>query len=198
VKATYYTTDGSTPTTSSPVFVQPFTIKQPMTLKFFSVDNAGNTESVQTQSVQVQANADPIVGAAGDIACDPASPAFNNGVGTDTDCKAAATASLLTGVDAVLPIGDDQYDCGGVSAFQQSYGPTWGVKKSITYPVPGDEDYNTTGGTDCPATAGAGYQQYYGSSGGLFGSPVPAVVNVNPATGYYSYNTTSAAGTSSR
>ena len=68
--------------------------------------------------MQVQANADPIVGAAGDIACDPASPAFNNGVGTDTDCKAAATASLLTGVDAVLPIGDDQYDCGGVSAFK--------------------------------------------------------------------------------
>ena len=188
VKVTYYTTDGSTPTTSSPVFVQPFTIKQPTTLKFFSVDNAGNTESVQTQTVQVQANTDPIVGAAGDIACDPASPAFNNGVGTDTDCKAAATAGLLTGVDAVLPIGDDQYDCGGVSAFQQSYGPTWGVKKSITYPVPGDEDYNTTGGTDCPATPGAGYQQYYGSSGGLFGSPVPSVVNVNPATGYYSYN----------
>lgn len=188
VKATYYTTDGSTPTTSSPVFTQPFTINQPMTLKFFSVDNSGNTEPVQAQTVQVQPNTDPIVGAAGDIACDPASPAFNNGVGTDTDCKAAATASLLTGLDAVLPIGDDQYDCGGVSAFQQSYGPTWGVKKSITYPVPGDEDYKTSGGTDCPATAGAGYQQYYSSSGGLFGSPVPSAVNLNPATGYYSYN----------
>jgi peptidoglycan/xylan/chitin deacetylase (PgdA/CDA1 family) len=188
VKATYYTTDGSTPTTSSPVFTQPFTINQPMTLKFFSVDNAGNTEPVQTQQVQVQPNADPVVGAAGDIACDPASPAYNNGVGTDTDCRAAATASLLTGLDAVLPIGDDQYDCGGVSAFQQSYGPTWGVKKSITYPVPGDKDYETSGGTDCPATAGAGYQQYFSSSGGLFGSPVPSAVNVDPATGYYSYN----------
>jgi len=152
------------------------------------VDNAGNTEPVQTQQVQVQPNAEPVVGAAGDIACDPASPAYNNGVGTDTDCKAAATAGLLTGLDAVLPIGDDQYDCGGVSAFQQSYGPTWGVKKSITYPVPGDKDYETSGGTGCPATAGAGYEQYFSSSGGPFGSPVPAAVNVNPATGYYSYN----------
>ena len=60
MKATYYTTDGSTPTTSSPVWiVQPFTINQPMTFKFFSVDNAGNTEAVQTQTVQVQPNADP-------------------------------------------------------------------------------------------------------------------------------------------
>jgi peptidoglycan/xylan/chitin deacetylase (PgdA/CDA1 family) len=188
VKTTYYTTDGSTPTTSSPVFTQPFTISQPMTLKFFSVDNAGNTESVQTQTVQVQPNPDPIIGSAGDIACDPDSPAFNNGLGTDTDCRAAATAGLLTGVDAVLPLGDDQYDCGGLSAFEQSYGPTWGVKKAITYPVPGDEDWNTTGGTGCPATPGAGYQQYFGGSGGLLGSPLPPVVNVNPATAYYSYN----------
>jgi acid phosphatase type 7 len=188
VKATYYTTDGSTPTTSSPVFTQPFTISQPMTLKFFSVDNAGNTESVQTQTVQVRPNPDPVIGAAGDIACDPDSPAFNNGLGTDTDCRAAATAGLLTGLDAVLPLGDDQYDCGGLSAFEQSYGPAWGVKKAITYPVPGDEDWNTTGGTGCPATPGAGYQQYFGGSGGLLGSPVPSVVNVDPATAYYSYN----------
>jgi peptidoglycan/xylan/chitin deacetylase (PgdA/CDA1 family) len=189
VKATYYTTDGSTPTTASPVWTsQPFTISAPMTFKFFSVDNAGNTEPVQTQAVQVAPNPDPVIGSAGDIACDPLSAAYNGGLGTATDCRASDTVGLLTGVDAVLPLGDDQYDCGGVSAFQQSYGPTWGVKKSITYPVPGDKDYTTSGGTDCPATAGAGYQQYFSSSGGLFGSPVPAVVNVSAATAYYSYD----------
>jgi peptidoglycan/xylan/chitin deacetylase (PgdA/CDA1 family) len=176
VAATYYTTDGSTPTTSSPVFTLPFTINQATTFKFFSVDNADNVESIQTRQVLAAPNTDPVIGAAGDIACDPLSPAFNNGQGTDTDCRAASTATLLTGLDAVLPLGDDQYDCGGTAAWAQSYGPTWGVKKSITYPVPGDADYATTGGTDCPATPGAGYYQYFGAAAG------------DPSKGYYSYN----------
>jgi peptidoglycan/xylan/chitin deacetylase (PgdA/CDA1 family) len=188
VKATYYTTDGSTPTTSSPVAGQAFTINQPTTFTFFSVDNAGNAEAVHTQTVQVQPNPDPIVGSAGDIACDPLSAAYNGGLGTATDCRAAATESLLTGVDAVLPLGDDQYDCGGLSAFEQSYGPTWGLKRAITYPVPGDKDWTTSGGTGCPSTPGGGYQQYFSGSGGAFGSALPSAVNVDPSTGYYSYN----------
>jgi len=188
VAATYYTTDGSTPTTSSPVFGQAFTINQPTTFKFFSADNAGNAEAVQSQQVQVQPNPDPVIGSAGDIACDPSAAGFNNGQGTATDCRAVATAGLLTGVDAVLPLGDDQYNCGGLTAFKESYGPTWGVKKAITYPVPGDKDYTTTGGTDCPSTPGLGYQQYFSGSGGLLGSPVPSVVNANASTAYYSYN----------
>jgi peptidoglycan/xylan/chitin deacetylase (PgdA/CDA1 family) len=174
--ATYYTTDGSTPTASSPTFTLPFTISQTTTFNFFSVDNAGNAEAVKTQTVQVQPNADPIVGAAGDIACDPTAPAFNDGLGTATDCRAAHTAPLLNGVDAVLPLGDDQYECGGPAAFAQSYDPTWGVKKSITHPVPGDKDYATSGGTDCPTTPGAGYYQYFGAAAG------------DPSKGYYSYD----------
>jgi peptidoglycan/xylan/chitin deacetylase (PgdA/CDA1 family) len=189
IKATYYTTDGSTPTTASPVWnFQPFTINQPMTLKYFSVDNAGNVEPVETTTVQVAPNPDPIVGSAGDIACDPTAAGFNNGLGFGGDCVAASTANLLTGIDAVLPLGDDQYNCGGVSAFEQAYGPTWGVKRAITYPVPGDKDWTTSGGTDCPATPGAGYQQYFSSSGGLFGSKLPSVVNVSDTSAYYSYN----------
>ena len=61
VQATYYTTDGSAPTTASPVFTAPFTISQTTTFKFLSVDNSGNTEAVQTQQVQVQPNADPVI-----------------------------------------------------------------------------------------------------------------------------------------
>ena len=188
VQATYYTTDGSTPTTASQVYTAPFTISQTTTFKFFSVDNSGNTEAMQTQQVQVQPNPDPVIGAAGDIACDPTAPAYNNGLGVSPDCVASKTVGLLTGADAVLPLGDDQYECGGLSAFEQSYGPTWGVKKSITYPVPGDKDFATSGGTDCPSTPGLGYQQYFGGSGGLLGSPVPPVVNTDPSTAYYSYN----------
>ncbi|MGZ4600090.1 chitobiase/beta-hexosaminidase C-terminal domain-containing protein [Oryzihumus sp.] len=176
VKATYFTTDGSTPTTASPQFTKLFTINANTTFKFFSVDNDGNVEAVQTQQVLVQPNTDPVVGAAGDIACDPTAPAFNDGLGTDTDCRASQTVKLLTGVDAVLPLGDNQYECGGPAAYAQSYDPTWGVKKAITHPVPGDKDYQTTGGTDCPTTPGAGYYQYFGSAAG------------DPAKGYYSYD----------
>jgi len=188
VQGTYYTTDGSAPTTASRLYTGPFTINQATTFKFFSVDNSGNTEAVQTQQVQVQPNADPVIGSAGDIACDPTAPAYNNGQGVPPDCVASQTVGLLTGVDAVLPLGDDQYECGGLGAFEQSYGPTWGVKKPITYPVPGDKDFATSGGTDCPSTPGGGYQQYFGGSGGLLGSPVPSVVNTDPSTAYYSYN----------
>ena len=53
--ATYYTTDGSTPTTSSTVYAGPFTLNTPGTyqVKFFSTDRAGNAEAVQTQQVTV-------------------------------------------------------------------------------------------------------------------------------------------------
>jgi len=33
---------------------------------------------------------DPVVGAAGDIACDPASPKFNGGIGTPRSCRMKA------------------------------------------------------------------------------------------------------------
>jgi peptidoglycan/xylan/chitin deacetylase (PgdA/CDA1 family) len=176
VAATYYTTDGTTPTTSSQIFTAPFTINQPTTFKFFSVDNSGNVEAVQTMQINVQPNSDPIIASAGDIACDPTAPAFNGGAGTSTDCRASHTARLLNGVDAVLPLGDNQYECGGPAAYQQSYDPTWGVKKAITRPVPGDKDYATSGGTDCPSTPGAGYYSYFGSAAG------------DPSKGYYSYD----------
>lgn len=54
VAQTYYTTDGSTPTTSSPVYTGPFTIHGPATVKFFSTDLAGNAEQVNTQQIGVQ------------------------------------------------------------------------------------------------------------------------------------------------
>ncbi len=47
---TYFTTDGSTPSTGSAVYTAPINISADTTLKFFSVDTAGNPESVQSES----------------------------------------------------------------------------------------------------------------------------------------------------
>jgi PKD repeat protein len=53
VAATYYTTDGSTPTTSSTKYTGAFSVLSTSTVRFFSVDNAGNAEAVKSQLVQI-------------------------------------------------------------------------------------------------------------------------------------------------
>jgi hypothetical protein len=53
VDKTYYTTDGSTPTTASTVYSGPVTVSSTTTVKFFSTDQAGNAEAAQSQVVQI-------------------------------------------------------------------------------------------------------------------------------------------------
>jgi hypothetical protein len=57
VAATYYTTDGSTPTTSSTRYTKAFTISQSRTVKFFSTDKAGNAEAVRSQQLIIDGTA---------------------------------------------------------------------------------------------------------------------------------------------
>jgi acid phosphatase type 7 len=122
---------------------------------------------------------DPVVAAAGDIACDPSNSRFNDGQGVTTTCRQLAVSNLLVGggFAAVLALGDTQYECGGFGAFQQSYALSWGRVKSITHPVVGNHEYLTSGGTDCSQTANAaGYFGYFGSAAGAAGK------------GYYSFD----------
>ncbi len=125
----------------------------------------------------VAAASDPVVAAAGDIACDPANTAFKAGDGTSSACRQKYTSDLLvnTGLTAVFDLGDNQYECGGYQAFLKSYDLSWGRVKSITHPVVGNHEYLTSGGTDCSTTA-AGYFKYFGSAAG------------SPSKGYYSFN----------
>ena len=81
---------------------------------------------------------DPLIAAAGDIACDPSSSKFHGGQGTSSACRAKATGDLVLAdpaIDAVLALGDNQYQCGGYQAYLQSFDPAWGRFKAKIHPV---------------------------------------------------------------
>ena len=116
----------------------------------------------------VAATGDPVIAAAGDIACDPAQSQYNGGNGTSSACKQLATSNLIASdpsISAVLALGDNQNDCGGYSAYLKAFGSSWGRFKSIIHPVPGNHEYFTSGGTDC-ASGAAGYFHYFGAAAG--------------------------------
>ena len=136
--------------------------------------------SASPASAQAPATSDPVIAAAGDIACDPTNTNFQGGNGSTNSCRQKYTSDLLVGagLSAVLDLGDNQYYCGGYQAFIQSYDLSWGRVKDITHPSVGNHEFLTSGGTDCnAANAGAaGYFKYFGPAAG------------QPGQGYYSFD----------
>ena len=122
------------------------------------------------------ASGDPVIAAAGDIACSPESSSFRKGLGTSSRCRQKHTSDLLVNgrFSAVLPLGDIQYECGTLSEFTRSYDLSWGRVKPITRPVPGNHEYGTPSG--CTPGRASGYFGYFGAAAG------------DPARGYYSYD----------
>ena len=119
-------------------------------------------------SVTMPSPGDPVIAAAGDIACDPTAGEFNGGKGSGSACNMQATADLIAAdpsIAAVLALGDDQYGCGGYSAFLGSFDITWGRFLAKIHPVPGNHEYQTSGGSDCAPDA-AGYFRYFGAAAG--------------------------------
>jgi acid phosphatase type 7 len=112
----------------------------------------------------------PRIAAAGDIACDPGDANYHSGQGTGLFCRQRATSDLLVagGYDAVLTLGDNQYEDGTLAKYNASYDPSWGRVKAITKPVPGNHEYQSG--------SPAGYFAYFGAAAG------------DPAKGWYSYD----------
>jgi calcineurin-like phosphoesterase family protein len=83
---------------------------------------------------------DPVIAAAGDIACDPSDAV------TPVTCHQQATSDLLVGAPlaAVLPLGDIQYDSATMPRILGAYDPTWGRVKAISRPILGNHEPNTT------------------------------------------------------
>ncbi len=99
---------------------------------------------------------DPVLLAAGDVArCD------SNG---DT-----ATSLILNRTGGTIAgLGDLAYPDGSAADFRDCYGPTWGLYRSRTRPVPGNHEYQTPSAAD--------YFAYFGSRAGT------------PGQGWYAYD----------
>jgi hypothetical protein len=117
---------------------------------------------------------DPVVMAAGDNVCGADS--------TSGNCKQMATSDLILAAapQAVLVLGDVQYECGEASDFTSFYGPSWGRVKAISHPTVGNHEYRTSTDPahDCfgnPPGAQA-YFDYFGAAAGQMGQ------------GYYSFD----------
>jgi len=102
--------------------------------------------------------ADPVVMAAGDVACDSA------GISTPGLCSQTYTSNLMLsqkasaeGLAGVLALGDLQYPSGGLSDFRSYFGPSWGRLGSLLRPAPGNHEYQTSGA--------AGYFDYFAGLG---------------------------------
>ncbi|MGH7757022.1 MAG: metallophosphoesterase family protein, partial [Vulcanimicrobiaceae bacterium] len=117
---------------------------------------------------------DPVIAAAGDIACNE-SPGANQRAGDADDyspdgCQMTRTAAVFKArrLAAILPLGDEQYPNGSAGAFESSYAKTWGTDRAPVHPVPGNHEYGTP--------HAAGYYGYFKAAAG------------DPAKGYYSWS----------
>jgi 3',5'-cyclic AMP phosphodiesterase CpdA len=111
-----------------------------------------------------------LIAAAGDLVC---------GTGTQTQiipCLELMTADVVRKLkpDALLLLGDLQYEAGSLADFQSYFEAAFGEFKSITYPVPGNHEYFTPGA--------AGYFDYFNGVGADSGRAG------RRGRGYYSFN----------
>lgn len=101
------------------------------------------------------------------------------GAGDIADCKSNRdedTAKLLDNIPGtVYALGDNTYEKGTLTEFNNCYGPTWGRHKARTYPAVGNHEYDTAGGV--------GYYTYFGAAA----SPLDNNCTSN-CKGYYSFN----------
>lgn len=100
-------------------------------LVVLAVGCAPSSADTQDTTSTTSSPPDVLVAAAGDIAAS----------GDDDQ----ATAKLIEAANpqVVLTLGDNAYDSGSLSDYQTLYEPTWGRFRQITWPTPGNHDYNT-------------------------------------------------------
>jgi len=117
------------------------------------------------------APSDPVLAAAGDIACPATDPAFHATLGAPGACQMRYTSDSILALHptAVATLGDNQYDDASLAGFQASFDPTWGRVKPEIHPALGNHEVERD-------PKAAGYFRYFGAAAG------------DPTKGYYSYD----------
>ncbi|MGH2690584.1 MAG: metallophosphoesterase family protein, partial [Actinomycetota bacterium] len=141
-----------------------------LTLLAALVPQAASSAGGLAPAADIVVAGDPVIAAAGDIACDPA-------VTSPSRCHSSDTADVIRSINphAVLALGDLQYPTGTFDDFMAGYEPTWGAFKSITYPAVGDNEYLSSSGAD-------GYFDYWNGQGDTSGRAG------DRGKGYYSFD----------
>ena len=135
----------------------------------------------------------PLLAVVGDVACQPGETepsgekAGENCVGDTAQNLLASQAATATQIENMKPdlvtlLGDEQYQVGQYSDFENSYETTYGAFKMITRPAPGNHEFYVEHGA--VGVAGYGYFSYFnGVQHNPDGTPMMATISGNPDTG---------------
>jgi hypothetical protein len=146
--------------------------------------------------------ANPVLVAVGDIACEPDNtenagnpPAVKcggSGIGGPAAEYATAQQAYAMKPDLVAILGDEQYQVGKLSDFEQSYEQTWGGLKLLERPAPGNHEYYayTKKKDNEPAQNGNGYFAYFNGhdQAGTPNAEGQAGEDTSTSQGWYSYD----------
>ncbi len=133
----------------------------------------------------------PVLGVVGDVACQPGEEEEGEKAGENCSgdtvqnlvLSQAVTAQQIENMkpDIVTLLGDEQYQVGQYSDFENSYELTYGAFKMITRPAPGNHEFYTEHGAI--GVAGYGYFSYFnGVQHNADGSIMTATISGNPDT----------------
>ena len=134
----------------------------------------------------------PVLAVVGDVACQPGEEESGEKAGENCSgdtaqnllASQAATAQQIENMkpDIVALVGDEQYQVGQYSDFENSYETTYGAFKLITRPAPGNHEFYTEHGA--VGSAGYGYFSYFnGVQHNVDGTMMTATIAGNPDTG---------------
>jgi len=134
----------------------------------------------------------PVLAVVGDVACQPGETEpsgekkAENCVGDTAQNLLASQAATANQIENIKPdllalVGDEQYQVGQYSDFENSYETTYGAFKFITRPAPGNHEFYTEHGAI--GVAGYGYFSYFnGVQHNADGTTMTATISGNPDT----------------